>query len=264
MRFLIPIIVILSATGCSTWILKERCSSTNWFEYSQEVAFKGKYLEEDGFIKDCKGVDRISSQQIDIGFKLGREKMCQYDEIYARGREGVPVFFNFCGGLDMARMKSQFDSGLKEFCTKSNGYTYGKSGKIYLKVCSAKKEEDFLPSYKIGRKEYLLALIKSLKAKNEDLRVDLATISASESRLSNEYSSLPHPQECSYETVYNSSTQTNHSVNVCREASYIVSQRFQLRSELSRIRGLINDIQTQISKSIEESAAAQKELDSLT
>ena len=100
LRFLFVLLLApFFLSGCANWALKDRCEKTNWFEYSQGVAFDGRYLDEDGFVKDCKKVDRISAVQIDQGFKLGREKMCQYDEIFGRAKEGVPVFFKFCDGF---------------------------------------------------------------------------------------------------------------------------------------------------------------------
>lgn len=256
-------LLLLLLPGCSSWILKERCENTNWFDYSQKIAFQGKYLEEDGFVKDCKGVDRISAQQIDVGFKLGREKMCQYDEIYQRGREGIPVFFKFCDGLDMNRMKSKFDQGLKEFCTAKNGLVYGKSGKVYQKVCDAKSEESFLPTYRQGRKEYLTALINTLKTQTAELSRTLSTLSISEERISREYSLIPHIQDCSLKTVYNEITRQSELVNICEEASYIRYMRDRFEKQLSDTRGQMSLLQRQISKNIDETIVAQKELDAL-
>src|SRR3989338_3097507 len=110
-------ILVLFTMGCANWALQDKCEKTNWFEYSQGVAYQGKYLEEDGFIKACKGIDSTSAVQLDLGFKQGREKMCQYDEIHSRAKEGVPVFFKFCDGLEMNRMKYLYQQGLVSYCT---------------------------------------------------------------------------------------------------------------------------------------------------
>lgn len=253
----------LLLSGCANWALKERCEKTNWFEYSQSVAFEGRYLEEDGFIKDCKSVDRISAQQTDLGFKLGREKMCQYDEIFKRGREGTPVFFKFCDGLEPSRMRSRFDQGLREYCTPQVGYTYGKSGKIYQKVCTAQEEKTFLPPYFKGRKEYILDLISSLETEFNKLRELEDSASRSESRASREYSSLPSPQECSTVSVYDEGRKENVNRTVCREASYIQNQRSRLSSELSEIRNHLAKTRAEMLSNQKRREQAQIDLNSL-
>lgn len=254
---------IFVLSGCSTWVLEERCEKTNWFEYSQSLAFQGKYLEEDGFIKDCKGVERVSAQQLDVGFKLGREKMCQYDEIFQRGRKGIPVFFKFCDGLEMNTMLSQFSKGLKEFCTADNGYTYGKSGSVYQKVCDKDQEVQFLPRYKLGRKEYLISYVALLEAESLKMGDLLSSLSASERRLSNEYVNLPSPQECTSKSVYDEATKSTSTQTVCEESWYIKRQRNSLSSSLSEVRNQLDDVRRKIGNAASERLKAKKELESL-
>lgn len=223
--------------GCSSWVLKERCEQTNWFEYSQKVAFDGKYLEEDGFIKDCKKVDRTSAVQLDLGFKQGREKMCQYDEILLRGKEGVPVFFRFCDGLDMNRIRGLYSQGLVSYCTPQKGYSFAKSGKIYLNLCNPQQEKEFLPGYYKGRREYLSTLIAELTGRLAGIKSLEDNYALTEANVQQEYSGLPHAMECSNRSVYNEAAKQNENQVICSEANYIRSRRSVLWSELDSIRG---------------------------
>jgi hypothetical protein len=232
----------LLLAGCSSWILKERCEKTNWFEYSQKVAFDGKYLEEDGFIKDCKGVDRISAVQLDLGFKQGRDKMCQYDEIFTRAKEGVPVFFNFCDGLEKNRMRSLYQQGLVAYCTPEKGYSFAKAGKIYQNLCSPAQEKTFLPGYYKGRREYLNTLLVDYGARLTELKSLEHSYALTETKINIEYSNLPNAMECSTVQVYDEATKTNQPRTVCQEAAYIRSRRSNLWNDLNGIRSKLNEV----------------------
>ncbi|RYZ78005.1 MAG: DUF2799 domain-containing protein, partial [Proteobacteria bacterium] len=237
--------LLLFTLGCSSWALKEKCEQTNWFEYSQKVAFQGKYLEEDGFIKDCKRVDRSSAVQLDLGFKQGREKMCQYDEIYGRAREGVPVFFKFCDGLDAGRMRSLYKEGLASFCTEGKGYSFGKSGKIYQNLCTPQQEKAFLPSYFKGRREYLTATIADLTAKLISQKNLEDSFADSERRLEQEYSTLPRAMQCDTRMVYIESLQQEESKLICEEASYVRSRRTELWTSLNSMRNRLTEVRSE-------------------
>lgn len=229
--------ILLITTGCANWALQERCEKTNWFEYSQKVAFQGKYLEEDGFIKACKGIDSTSAVQLDLGFKQGREKMCQYDEIHSRAKEGVPVFFKFCDGLEMNRMKSLYTQGLVSYCTATKGYSFAKAGKVYQNLCNPQQEKVFLPAYYKGRKEYLTSYIAELTVKLENIRKLETHHAITEANIQREYSTLPtNATECRSTSVYNEATKKSENQNVCTEAFYIKSRRSELWSQLDAIR----------------------------
>jgi len=236
-------ILILFLSGCANWALQDRCEKTNWFEYSQGVAFKGNYLEEDGFVKACKGIDSISATQVDLGFKLGREKMCQYDEIFNRAKEGTPVFFKFCDGLDMNRMKQLYQQGLVSYCTGEKGYSFGKDGKIYQNLCNPQQEKAFLPGYYKGRKEYLISYMNLLRGQVEEFKKLEGNYALTETRVHMEYATLPaNATQCRFETVFNSATQKNENRTVCEEAPYIRARRSVLWSQLDSVRGELREV----------------------
>lgn len=236
-------IFVLGNLGCANWALRESCEKTNWFDYAQNVAFQGKYLEEDGFVKACQNLEKTSAVQVDLGFKQGREKMCQYDEILARGREGIPVFFKFCDGLDEGRMKSMYRQGLETYCTNEKGYTYAKTGKLYHNLCTAEQEKKFLPGYYKGRREYLTSLVADYRKAIQSLRERLDSFEKSEAGLNSEYSRLPkEAQECRIDLVYDEVQKKNENRKICEEAHYIRQRRTSLWSDLDRTRGQIRDL----------------------
>lgn len=246
--------------GCSSWALKEKCENTNWFEYSQNIAFQGKYLEEDAFVKDCKGVDRINATQIDQGFKLGREKMCGYDEIYKRALQGQPVFFKFCDGLEPSLMKKRFAEGLIIFCTQEKGYSHGKSGQVYQKVCNARQEVDFLPGYFQGRKEYLTQFIVDKKEFEMNQSHLLEGLEISENNVSRAYASIPNFLQCNVVNVYNQATKKVESINSCSEPGYIVRQRTSLFESLSTARSQTHSARKTLIETRDKILWAQHEL----
>jgi len=246
LKLLLLVLPLTLLSGCANWALKNRCENTNWFEYSQKVAFDGRYLEEDGFVKDCKKVDRTNSVQLDLGFKLGREKMCQYDEIYARAKDGVPVFFKFCDGLNPVRMKSLYTDGLVLYCTAEKGYSFAKSGRVYLNLCNPEQEKKFLPAYYKGRREYLNSMIESSEKILAEVRSRETGLAVREARLSQEYSSLPEASECSTRTVYNESTKQDEYKLICQESSYIRMQRDGIYNNLTDLRKALRDARIEI------------------
>lgn len=233
-------------SGCSNWALIERCEKTNWFDYAQGVSFQGKYLEEDDFVRDCRGVDRFNSVQTDLGFKLGREKICTYDEIFRRGKAGTPVFFKFCDGLDQSTMIRRHADGLTLFCVRDVGYAYGKSGQVYQKVCPANQERDFLPAYHEGRKLYLTDRRAQLKAQIATTENQLSAATTRESRASADYQSVPHPQECRTLQVYSEEVKRDLPRLVCSEAPYALLQRNTFFDQLSAIRHEVNSLGAQL------------------
>lgn len=229
-------LVSLFLSGCSSWELKERCEKTNWFEYARDVANSGRYLEEDGFIKECKGVDRISAVQTDQGFKSGRERYCTYESFFRNGEAGEPVNFKMCDGLVLRSMQERYAEGLKNFCTDKTGYTYGSNGKVYKNVCIKRDEEKFLPAYFKGRKEYLIKRIAQLTqdiASLESLQHDL---DGQIRMISNEIVSLPNTTVCHTEHYFDSGTQKEEVRNICEEGEATRWRRSQLNSQLDPLR----------------------------
>ncbi|HEY8271465.1 MAG TPA: DUF2799 domain-containing protein [Pseudobdellovibrionaceae bacterium] len=261
---ILSLVLVLFTVGCANWALQDKCEKTNWFEYSQNVAYQGKYLEEDGLIKACKGIDSTSAVQLDLGFKQGREKMCQYDEIFTRAKEGIPVFFKFCDGLDMNRMRSLYQQGLVTYCTAEKGYSFAKAGKLYQNLCSPQQEKAFLPGYYKGRKEYLTNYINELNSKLVAVKELEASYARTETNIHREYATLPsNATECHTITVYNDATKQNEIRSICEEAAYIRGRRSVLWSDLDHIRIKLREVRADW-KDIESNLSqAQTDLNSI-
>lgn len=257
------LVSLLFLSACSNWALREKCEQTNWFQYSQDVAFNGRYLEEDSFIKQCKGEDRVSAEQTDLGFKLGRQKMCQYPEIEKRGREGESVFFKFCDGLEMSLMHGRHKKGLLEFCTAKTAYPYGLSGKVYQRVCSAEQETVFMAPYRQGRAEYLKNLIEQI---NQEVVADQQVIvgmEETEARISRDYQSVQSSYHCRFKEVYDESSKTSSSKFICDETGYASSERSQFSSQLSEVRSKLSKQRQTLTDKLEKKSLAQTELDGM-
>lgn len=254
------IILLFLFSGCASYQLKQRCEATNWFNYSQDVAFNGKYLEEDGFIKDCKGVDRTNSQQLDLGFKLGRDKMCTYDEIYTRGKSGEPVYFDFCDGLSRGQMRARHDEGLKIFCTEPSGLSYGKSGVVYKKVCPISSEPAFMKGYRPGRTEFLTLLIKTNNAQIAQLESQYSDLIRRESRANHEYNLIPNGHVCSNRMVYDEAAKKDVSRYICVVDSALTAQRDNVIRQLGIVRSEMHDTRSKIGKLQVEIKNSEQEL----
>lgn len=226
----------LLLTGCANWALQERCEKTNWFEYSRDLAMTGRYLEEDGFVKECKGVDRTSATQLDLGFKNGRDRYCTYENFLRQGEAGEIVNFKMCDNLILKHMQERYAGGLKGFCTADHGYKYGSAGKTYKNVCLRDAEAKFLPTYFKGRKEFLEKSILRLGVDIAGLQAAQASLSARIDGLQHEIQALPSPQECRNVTVYVPSTEKYESRTVCEESFYIRSRRQQLYDQIDPLR----------------------------
>lgn len=226
----------ISLASCASWTLKDQCKKTNWFEYAKQVSFSGKYLEQDQFVKQCREFDLVNAQQLDQGFKLGRDQSCSYDEIERRGKLGEPVNFGFCDGLEPKAMKRRHLDGLLVFCTQANGFTYGKAGALYQKLCSPKQEMEFLPAYHKGRRLHLTERKDLLQKQIAELEETVTFQRRRESMISREYNSIPQREDCKSIQVFNSSTQKNENRTVCEEPQYLQRQREMISSQLESAR----------------------------
>lgn len=254
------IILLFLFSGCASYQLKQRCEETNWFNYSQQVAFSGKYLEEDGFIKDCKGVDRTNSQQLDLGFKLGRDKMCNYDEIYNRGKSGEPVYFDFCDGLSKAQMKTRYSEGLKIFCTEPSGLAYGKSGAVYKKVCPIGSEPAFMSGYRPGRIQFLNHMIATNKAQIVQLNTEYSNFVSREALASHQYNLIPSGQVCGNRMVYDEAAKKDVSRYVCEVDHAVTAQRDEILRQLGSLRTQMYQVQVKKGKLEIEIKNSEQEL----
>lgn len=62
-------------------------------------------------------------------------------------------------------------AGVDEYCTKDQGFAFGRSGGEYKKICPATKEKAFLSGYSKGRQVFLY------EKDNQSLRIELQEVS---------------------------------------------------------------------------------------
>lgn len=222
--------------GCSTWTLKKKCESTNWFEHGKNIASSGQYIEGDDWVRQCRKVERFDAGKVDLGFKSGRESYCSYKSIFEQGAKGQPVNFKMCDGLKMEAMVRSHQDGLKGFCTRDNGYAFGSTGGIYLQVCSKEQEKEFLSPYYRGRKEHLS---KRLAADEVSLREQMQLskeLSSRRSGLESELSYMPKLERCEQRSVFDPKAQQQVNRLVCEADPWVVNRRRAVEERLNEAR----------------------------
>jgi hypothetical protein len=117
-RGLFVILIILGLAGCSTMNQSE-CLQADWSMIGMEDGAKGQ------------PISRIGEH---------RKACAEY---------GVTP--------DMEQYRIGHTTGLRQFCTESNGYQIGKRGGPYSTVCPPELEESFLIGYNVGRQLFTSA-----------------------------------------------------------------------------------------------------------
>lgn len=164
----------ISFLGCASQ-LKKDCESTNWFKYGEEVALRGEWLSSDAKLLSCRKEEaEFSESQADLGFKSGRQKYCTGTNTYLVGKSGDPFSKDLCDTPTLKSLVSDYNKGLREYCSKANGFNAGSSGKKYKNLCPADLETNFLPEYKKGRLKYVEAQIKNLENRQRDLQLAIS------------------------------------------------------------------------------------------
>jgi hypothetical protein len=160
--------------GCASR-LKQDCEATNWFKHGEEVALRGEWLSTDAKLLSCRKEEaEISESQADLGFKSGRQKYCTGSNSYLVGKSGDPFSKDMCDTPSLKTIVSDYNKGLRDYCSKANGFNAGSSGKKYKNLCPADLETTFLPEYKKGRLKYVEAQIKNLEYRQRDLQMAIS------------------------------------------------------------------------------------------
>jgi hypothetical protein len=160
-------------------------------------------------------------------------------------------------------MKALYTDGLVLYCTAEKGYSFGKSGRLYLNLCNSEQEKKFLPAYHKGRREYLNSMIADTDKTMSELKEQEKRVAASEAYLSQEYSSLPNASECSTRMVYNESTKKDEFKMICQEALYVRNQRDTIYNNLRNTRVTLQSIRADWKKNSDALAEYKLELTKL-
>jgi hypothetical protein len=169
-NILLILISFMALTGCASYMKRQSCESTNWFEYGQNVALDGRRLTGDQFILECQRADAdLDEADLDRGFKAGLARYCQPEIVLQTGKNGK--FFNeeMCTGMGLNNLRVLHRNGVLQYCDRANGYSAGTKGDPYNKICPADLEKAFLPEFNRGRKRYLSAKISQNNNQIQDL-----------------------------------------------------------------------------------------------
>jgi len=159
------IVLSLFVFACASK-LKKQCENTNWFEHGASVAKLGQRLDQDTFIQQCKKEKApFDHSAADKGFKVGMNEYCNDSYSFIVGKRGDFLNLDLCDTALHKSMSMKHEEGVKEFCKKDNGFSFGATGKKYNDICPQNLENTFLVEYKKGRKTYIETVISQ---KNEE------------------------------------------------------------------------------------------------
>ena len=84
---------------------------------------------------------------------------------------------------DLAQYRNGHQTGLTQFCTASNGFNQGRSGRKYSEVCPAELREQFVSAYNTGRR---LSLLNSeIDHMRHDAKIKQTEMTGLEERMQN-------------------------------------------------------------------------------
>lgn len=192
--FVTTIAFLFSQTACSSFFNRRECENTNWYDYGQKVALSGRRLSGDEFVGDCRRVSaEIREADLDNGFKQGMAKYCEPNQIFQLGKSGEKFSTEMCDGENLRHLSSRHESGVLEYCGKTNGFAAGAVGRAYNGICPKSLESAFLPEFNRGRKKYLAVLVIENEKKIQDLEHDVFLLQSQRNQKSFESQNLLRP-----------------------------------------------------------------------
>lgn len=158
----------LNLLSCASYFFKKDCENTNWFEYGEKLAMAGKRVDEDAFVQKCRKAEaEMAESLLDKGFKKGRDSYCKPEGAFLTGKRGEYLQEELCSGLNVTLIKAEHNRGVRDYCSVTNGFSVGSTGKEYNSICPKDLEANFLKEFNRGRKKFFAA---SIEAKEADVR----------------------------------------------------------------------------------------------
>lgn len=229
LRIFILSISFFTFTGCASYFLKKECEKVDWHKHGYDLAMQGKRVTGDKRVTECRGVERISDSQLDLGFKSGMSTYCKPESVYSTGRSGE--FFNteLCDPGIMGTLKSRHAQGVREYCAVSNGFKAGARGKAYNNICPSNMVDAFLKEFNKGRKKYLETMVTENQTRIHML--DKKVIDLEKERINMNYQlmALPQPQRVQ-KPVHNLATGKQEVQWTTEDRHY--SQRSNLENQM--------------------------------
>lgn len=237
-------LILFGIVGCASYFKRQECDQINWYKHGEEIALRGEWLNADTQLNECRAAEaEISESKLDQGFKAGREKYCTQDNAYAVGRAGDAFSKDLCDSPQLTNLISAHKKGLRDYCSKANGFNAGTSGRKYKNNCPLDLEATFLPEYKKGRLKYVESQIKVLETRRRD---DQMAITNKNMQLNNARVELN-----TYEmrrTWLESQRSYALGANNQVEASRLNAQIEEVTRTISTSQGSVNRIQKDISQ----------------
>lgn len=160
MKHILTFSIVVLLSGCASYMTRQTCESTNWFEYGKSVALDGRRLSGDQFLLHCQQAEAdVAESDLDRGFKAGMAQYCQPEIVFQTGKAGKFFSEEMCTGMGLNNLRVQHRNGVLQYCDRSNGYSAGTKGNPYNKICPLELEKAFVPEFNRGRKRYLSARI---------------------------------------------------------------------------------------------------------
>lgn len=259
MRFLFLFITVLLTASCTSYFKRQECEKTNWFDYGQRVAERGQWFESDSYLNECRKAEAdISSSQLDLGFKAGREKYCSKENAFALGRKGRLFSKDMCEGPELKMLLSQHLVATLEYCKQDNAQEAGLSGLPYLNVCPENLEKKFLPPFRKGRVKFLEVSIAEKERQVSSHGQRARTLEGDRGSLDFRRRSLQ--MEKNRLESYRSMQLSNGTPSSQSQASLYDGQISQVDGQLNSLNQRSNDLERQIQSERAEAARLEKEI----
>lgn len=160
-------------SGCA-WMTRNTCEKVNWFERGQSLALKGQYPANDTQLKQCRKVKAdIDEDQLDLGFKRGRDLYCHPERAFITGKEGQAFATDICDQSSVKGLLRKHAEGVRAFCAPASGKQLGASGAAYNTICPSDLEAPFKTAYSKARKGYLQGQLPGLNNQIDQKRREI-------------------------------------------------------------------------------------------
>lgn len=160
--------ILFLNNGCASYFKKRSCNKVNWFEFGEAVALKGKWLNSNSELAECRKLEaEVNESELDKGFKYGVSQYCTVKYAESLGRKGGSFAEDICQGPQLNSLTSAFQKGLLHFCSPESAKELGLSGNKYQNNCPTHMEKSFLVEYKKGR---LVWAQQTLENKTQEIK----------------------------------------------------------------------------------------------
>jgi hypothetical protein len=180
----------VSQVSCTSYFVRKDCEKLNWYQVGFDAAMRGERIANDAKINQCRKAEAdISESQLDLGFKAGMGRYCDFEQVYQIGKLGDNFNTEFCDPGQLSRLKQRHHEGIVVYC--QNGTVAGLSGKKYQQVCPENLEKSFLPDYRKARKKYLQGVLVNDQEKLTSVDNELKLLQSEKWMVDGHLSSLP-------------------------------------------------------------------------